>query len=441
MVSHALAVREAPGAEYEPAGEDAVARLWSMAHTLPHGLRTEGGAPFRVLYPGRPGGPAGPDFLDSVIETPEGERITGDVELHVDAPDWYRHGHHGDPAYNGVILHVVMRAGGRRTTAHQSGTTVPVVKLRAGAPAADGGPDLLLASLKSAGDAEIEERLDRAGEMRFRAKSGGFAMELRNGDADQVIYAALLEGLGYAANRRPFRLLAGAVPYSRLAALRGEPAATRLLAVKALLLHGAGMLDRAPPEDRPAISSLLRRLPLRRPVRRSEWTTSGVRPANHPAKRILGAARILDGLLDPGPAQSIAGLVRRDNAKGLSSLLEARPFVGAGRARELAANVALPFTHARARANGDLELESASLEMFGRLPALQENSVTREMRRLLADAGKSIRPRGARRQQGLMHLYKSMTRRAVHGDPQDRPSPLLISARPLPPLHSNSEAA
>ena len=171
----------------------------------------------------------------------------------------------------------------------------------------------------------------------------------------------------------------------------------------------------------PAISSLLRRLPLRRPVRRSEWTTSGVRPANHPAKRILGAARILDGLLDPGPAQSISSLVRGDDAKGLSSLLEARPFVGAGRARELAANVALPFTHARARAAGDLELESASLEMFGRLPALQENSVTREMRRLLADMGKSIRPGGARRQQGLMHLYKSMTRRSVHDDPQDRP--------------------
>lgn len=419
MVTLALALREAPGPAYEPGGgEDAVARLWSMAHNLPHGLRTEGGAPFRVLYPGRPGGPAGPDFLDSVIETSAGERITGDVELHVDAPDWYRHGHHGDPAYNGVILHVVMRTGGRGAATHQSGTAVPIVRLQASAVNAGGGPDLLLASLWSAGDDEIEDRLDRAGEMRFQAKSGGFAMELRGRSADQVVYAALLEGLGYAANRRPFRLLAGAVPYPSLAALRGEPAATRLLAVKALLLHGAGMLDEAPPEDRPAISSLLRRLPLRRPVRRSEWTTSGVRPANHPARRALGAARILDGLLDLGPAESIAGTVRRGDARGLSSMLEARPFVGAGRARELAANVALPFAHAYARKQADGEMEAASLEIFGRLPALQENAVTREMRRLLSGAGKSIRPGGARRQQGLMHLYKSMTRRAVHGDPR-----------------------
>ena len=413
MVTLALALRESPGAAYEPTGEDAVARLWSMAHTLPHGLKTEQGTPFRVLYPGRPGGPAGPDFLDSVIETPGGERITGDVELHVDAPDWYRHGHHGDPAYNGVILHVVMRPGGSGKSTHQSGTTVPVVRLQGQPSGSDGGAALLLASLRWAGDAEIEERLDRAGETRFLAKSGGFAMELRGGDADQVVYAALLEGLGYAANRRPFRLLAGAVPYKRLAALRDEPPATRLLALKALLLHGAGMLDRAPPEDLLAISSLLRRLPLRRPVRKDEWTTSGVRPANHPARRILGAARIVDGLLDIGPAESIAGSVRRDNSRGLSSMLSARPFVGTGRARELIANVALPFSHAHARARGDGELESASLEMFGRLPALQENSVTREMRRLLAGAGKSFAPGGARRQQGLIHLYRGMTRRTV----------------------------
>ena len=419
MATWALAVREAPGAGYEPGGEAAVARLWSRAHTLSHGLRTEQGQPFRVVYPGRPGGPAGPDFVDSVIETAGGERITGDVELHVDAPDWYRHGHHGDPAYNGVILHVVMRTGGVGTSTHQSGTSVPIVRLQGQPSGSDGRAGLLLASLRSAGDAEIEERLDRAGEMRFQAKSGGFAMELRREDADQVLYAALLEGLGYAANRRPFRLLAGAVPYARLAALRGEPAATRLLAVKALLLHGAGMLDKAPPEEGPAISSLLRRLPLPRPVRQGEWTTSGVRPANHPARRVLGAAAIVDALLDRGPAGSISRLVRRSDAKGLSFLLEARPYVGTGRARELAANVVLPFTHASARGRGDAELESASLDMFGRLPALQENSVTREMRRLLADAGKSIRPGGARRQQGLIHLYKGMTRPAVHGDPRE----------------------
>ena len=230
---------------------------------------------------------------------------------------------------------------------------MPVVKLQGTASAPDGGADLLLASLRSAGDSEIEERLDRSGEMRFLAKSGSYAMELRDGDADHVLYASLLEGLGYAANRRPFRLLAEAVPYSRLSSLRNEPHATRLLAVEALLLHGGGMLGSAPPGDLPAISALLRRLPLRRPIRKGEWTTSGVRPANHPARRVLGATRIVDRLLDLGPAESIAGVVGGTDLRGLSDMLSAKPFVGAGRGRELITNAALPFTHALGKRRGE----------------------------------------------------------------------------------------
>ena len=55
------------------------------------GLETEDGRRLRVVYPGRLSGLAGPDFRDTVLETEAGELITGDVELHVDAPDWYRH--------------------------------------------------------------------------------------------------------------------------------------------------------------------------------------------------------------------------------------------------------------------------------------------------------------------------------------------------------------
>ena len=261
MVTWALAVREAPGAGYEPGGEAAVARLWSRAHTLSHGLRTEQGQPFRVVYPGRPGGPAGPDFVDSVIETAGGERITGDVELHVDGPDWYRHGHHGDPAYNGVILHVVMRTGGRGTSTHQSGTTVPVVRLQAPTGDSGGGPGLLLASLRSASDAEVEERLDRSGETRFMAKSGGFAMELRDGEADQVVYTALLEGLGYSANRRPFRLLAGAVPVLATCGASGRTGGNAPLGNQGDAPARRRHVGQGTPGGRPGISALLRRLP------------------------------------------------------------------------------------------------------------------------------------------------------------------------------------
>src|SRR3989304_5818394 len=73
------------------------------------------------LYRPRGGGP-GPDFRDAVIQTPGGT-LRGDVELHLRASDFRRHGHDRDPAYDGLALHLVfwadegphtLLAGGRR---------------------------------------------------------------------------------------------------------------------------------------------------------------------------------------------------------------------------------------------------------------------------------------------------------------------------------------
>lgn len=49
---------------------------------------------------------SGPDFLDSKIKIGNTLWI-GHVEMHVNASDWFRHGHHNDKAYDNVILHVV----------------------------------------------------------------------------------------------------------------------------------------------------------------------------------------------------------------------------------------------------------------------------------------------------------------------------------------------
>jgi hypothetical protein len=60
--------------------EEALGRMWRMADTLPNGLESEDGRQFKIIYPGRPGGAAGPDFRDALIEGEFGERVTGDVE-------------------------------------------------------------------------------------------------------------------------------------------------------------------------------------------------------------------------------------------------------------------------------------------------------------------------------------------------------------------------
>ena len=83
---------------------------------------------FRVIYPGRRNGDNGPDFRDAVIVN-ESHLMKGDVEVHVETRDWYKHRHHVDAKYNNVVLHVVIWHDCSSATSLQSGKTVPVLCL------------------------------------------------------------------------------------------------------------------------------------------------------------------------------------------------------------------------------------------------------------------------------------------------------------------------
>lgn len=402
-------IRESSGPRPRP-NERALAQLWQNAHALAAGLYTQDGRRLRVVYPGRASGVAGPDFRDSVISTETGELVTGDVELHVSAPDWYGHRHHVDPNYNGVVLHVVLFPKGARTTRQQSKTHVPVASLSPHADevvAANGPPTLL----RFRGQGALGEFLDRAGDERFLAKSVGFTLQLKAEDPEEALYRALMEGLGYSANRRPFSELARAVPMDRLAELRSEPLATRLLAIRAMLFRAAGLLHLVGPEDE--AERLRAALPryARGKIDAGLWRVSGARPANHPLQRLEGAAIVLDRHLASGLARGLEEVARRGAGHNLVAALTARPFVGSGRAREIAVNVALPFLHSWAGVRRDKELASRSLELYRGFPKLPDNEITREMKRLLSPDIQAISIGSARRHQGLIHLYKTMAGR------------------------------
>ena len=391
--------------------ESALADLWQRTSGLPAPLVSQDGRRFRVLYPGRRSARAGPDFRDAILRGDDGRRVVGDVELHLRAPDWYSHSHHADPNYNGVVLHVVLRPTPGSDTRSRSGDIIPVVGLEAQAESLESAaatPPLPQLSEAETPE-ELADLLADAGDRRFLRRSAAFALRLETGDADQVLYAALMESLGYSANRRPFRTLAARLPFASLARLRSEPTSSRLLAIEAALVGASGLLPRLePPDHRELVRRTRTLLPRARTMSPGDWTHFRVRPTNHPVRRVLGAARILDRYLDSGLARGLQSDAGDGDTALLARRLAAPPYVGESRARDVVVNVALPFLHAFAGAARCTERQAACLRMYAGHPKLSENEITREAMRMLPDWGRRT-VRGARRQQGLMLLYERMT--------------------------------
>lgn len=70
----------------------------------------------------------GPDFHLARV-TYQGITQYGDIELHLKCSDWYTHKHHLDPAYNSVILHVVLDESNAAPVLREDGTKVPTVAI------------------------------------------------------------------------------------------------------------------------------------------------------------------------------------------------------------------------------------------------------------------------------------------------------------------------
>ena len=291
--------------------ERLLARLWRAKEG--RSLRTVDGRRVKVLYAGRPAPGHGPDFQDAVVRM-GGERAAGSVELHRKPSDWRAHGHGADPAYDGVMLHVVAQADG-------AGPDLPLAELRGPSHKEPSEPPLM-ARLARASSAELREMFVRSGITRFRERVQAAARSLEESGAEQALHEAVFDAFGYSENRAPFHWLAQAIPAAVLRRLANRvPLAERAAALERLLLDMSGLDGgaRPPSGDCPA------------------WKTAGVRPVNHPQRRIRGAAVLLarvsgEGLLaacERAVAEGRAALERLFVVDSPGGAL-----VGAGRARE-----------------------------------------------------------------------------------------------------------
>lgn len=399
--------------------EGLIALVWKYQRLDNRRLVTTQGQPLQVIYPGRLNGDEGPDFQGALVSVGDSHLREGDVEVHLRASDWRAHRHHLDPRYNGVILHVVMWDGGSQPVYRQDGSAVPTLSLDgfldvspadlwlwASLPQLPSEPCHQTAEVRGADG--VAPLLDQAGEERFRLKAARFGTELALEPAEQVLYAGIMEALGYSRNQAPFRELARRLPLEVLAGYtQGKPREKRLVLLQALLLGSAGLLDR----QESLLWDTWQSLGGSELVSRDQWLLFRVRPENHPGQRLAAASHVLCRYLGQGLVDSLLDLVSRGGEaleRGLVVESGGKALLGRSRAREIIVNIVLPFFMAWAEHTNQPGLGGQALELYRKHPALEENRVTREMRAKLGMKYSSAG--GARRQQGLIHMEHTRCR-------------------------------
>lgn len=81
--------------------------IWQHGLFNKDDLKTIDGESIRIIHPGTLNTNSGPDFIQAKIFI-DNVLFIGNVELHIHGLDWYKHQHEKDPAYQNVILHVVL---------------------------------------------------------------------------------------------------------------------------------------------------------------------------------------------------------------------------------------------------------------------------------------------------------------------------------------------
>ena len=425
-----------------PISERLVHAIWHEQRLAHNTLCTIDGRPVRVIFPGWWNVEAGPDFRNATIQIGDGPELFGDIEIHLRAEDWFQHRHEHDPLYNDVVLHVVLwESGTRRAPRTRHGDTLPQVALQHhlavpletlydeldldaypyGAGKHGGNCVKVISRLSVTAIAEL---LDAAGDERFAHKVSRFARWLHRAAPEQVFYEGWMEALGYKANKAVFRLLAQRVPHDVLTEHR--------IHLAALLFGVANFLPTFTVKgDDAQIKRLWNVWWKLRPdfadkiLTPDTWRMHGIRPANHPHRR-LGAAvalfkkhpdlmeKVVDATEGDGELAKFFLLHVRDDYWSrhctLGGRLQAKPaeLIGAARAQEIVTNIVLPFVAAYARTGGDHNLEAKAHSRYAALRGMEANSLLRlaggQFFATPAIARRFLRTE--RRQQGLMQVFQ-----------------------------------
>lgn len=287
--------------------EELIHYVWKHKIFPLEGLTTTDGKKVEVVNPGLHNFDAGPDFFNAKVKV-DGVMWVGNVEIHTNASDWFRHGHDHDKAYDSIILHVVGKADCE--VRRSDGTSIPQVVLPVPQYVADNYQQLRSADITPRCGRVVStlsplvvhswmsslyvERLEqRTNQIVDRWCQCGK-------DWEQTLFITLARNFGFGKNGDAFERWAQSIPLAAVAKHRDN-----LLQVEAVFFGQAGLLNDNCPKSAPesryyhSLQSEYKYLqkkfqtttPLR-PMDYTHWLFLRLRPQNFPHIRIAQLAML-----------------------------------------------------------------------------------------------------------------------------------------------------
>lgn len=368
-------------------------------------LQLSGGETVEVVSPGVWNHDAGPDFFNAKILI-NGIEWAGNVEIHVKASDWFRHGHDKDSSYDSVILHIVGINDAVATCTDGSSIQQAVMTLP---------PDFfqIWANLESRDEGIkcssllhtlprlcISDWIETLAIERIQNKARRI-IDIYNefsGDWMQTAFAVTARSLGFGLNGEPMEMLARSLPL-RFVFRHTD----NRMQIEALLFGQAGLLDSRLHTDDMFYQRLcgeygfLRKKYSLSPLDGRIWKLARTRPQNFPHRRIARLANYLCGGFQIASsifsADSDVDRLAEFFQNELDGYWSCHYLFGEDVSRQsgsgtpvamsksslhlMVLNAALPLLYAKAALTGDYERGERVFELLRTLPAERNSIVNR----------------------------------------------------------------
>lgn len=380
------------------------------------------GEEIEVFDPGMYNTDSGPDFFNARVRI--GNTLwAGNVEIHINSSDWYRHKHQGDRAYENLILHVVYQHD--REIPWFGNSNLPTLELKEYVskqtwqnylrfmasknwiPCENMILDVDAVIIRSWLDRLMVERLER------KARLVEETLLSSMNDWNHTFYKLIARNMGFKLNNEAFERLSVSISYQHL--LRHSD---NLVQVEAMLFGQAGMLNASFLDEYP--NSLKKEYDFLRhkyslvSIENHLWRYLRLHPGNFPTIRISQFANLIyqaQGL----PLQ----LIESRSAAGIKKMFEvgasaywddhyrfdkpsphAAKRLGEVASALLMINLVVPFIFAYGMKKGNSEHTSFAMQILEQTDA-ENNSVIRRWQRL------GIQCRNAWTTQALLELKSS----------------------------------